>query len=37
MNKEQLGAVIAENRRIAGLTQRDLAERLHMTDKAASK
>lgn len=37
MTKEQLGAFIAENRRDRGLTQRDLAERLHITDKAVSK
>ncbi len=37
MTKEQLGAFIAKNRRDQGLTQRDLAERLHITDKAVSK
>ena len=37
MTKEQLGTFIAENRRDRGLTQRDLAERLHITDKAVSK
>ena len=37
MMKEQLGAFIAKNRRDRGLTQRDLAERLHITDKAVSK
>lgn len=37
MTKEQLGAFIADNRRDRGLTQRDLAERLHITDKAVSK
>lgn len=37
MTKEQLGTFISENRRDRGLTQRDLAERLHITDKAVSK
>lgn len=37
MTKEQLGAFIADNRRDRGLTQRDLAEKLHITDKAVSK
>ena len=37
MNKEILGAFIAESRKGAGLTQRELAERLHVTDKAVSK
>lgn len=37
MTKEQLGAFIAENRRDRGMTQRDLAEWLHITDKAVSK
>ena len=37
MTKEQLGAFIAKNRRDRDLTQRDLAERLHITDKAVSK
>ena len=37
MNKEQLGVFIAENRKAAGLTQKDLAARLHVTDKAVSK
>jgi len=37
MTKEQLGAFIAENRRDRDMTQRDLAERLHITDKAVSK
>ena len=37
MNKEQLGAFIAENRKSMGLTQRELAEKLHITDKAVSK
>lgn len=37
MNKQQFGGFIADNRRTAGLTQRALAERLHVTDKAVSK
>ena len=37
MNKQQFGNFIAENRRAAGLTQKALAERLHVTDKAVSK
>lgn len=37
MDKEQLGAFIAENRKRQGLTQQQLAQRLHITDKAVSK
>ena len=37
MTKEQLGVFITENRRDRDMTQRDLAERLHITDKAVSK
>ncbi len=37
MNKETMGAFIARNRKSIGLTQRELAERLHVTDKAVSK
>ena len=37
MNKESLGAFIAENRKRMDLTQKDLAVRLHVTDKAVSK
>lgn len=37
MTKEQLGAFIAKNRRNQNMTQRNLAERLHITDKAVSK
>ena len=37
MNKERLGTFIGECRREEGLTQRELAERLHVTDKAVSK
>jgi len=37
MDKQRLGNFIACNRRTAGLPQRALAERLHVTDKAVSK
>ena len=37
MNKERLGAFIGAERKSQGLTQRELAERLHVTDKAVSK
>ena len=37
MNKERLGIFIAENRKALDMTQKDLAERLHITDKAVSK
>ena len=37
MNKERLGAFIGERRRELGLTQRELAERLHVTNKTVSK
>lgn len=37
MNKQQFGDFIANNRRAAGLTQKALAQRLHVTDKAVSK
>ena len=37
MNKERLGAFIAQRRKEEGLTQRELAEALHLTDKAVSK
>ena len=37
MNKEQLGAFIAERRKEEHMTQKDLAVRLHITDKAVSK
>ena len=37
MNKERLGNFIGGGRRSLGLTQKDLAARLHVTDKAVSK
>ena len=37
MTKELLGTFIAQQRRAMELTQKDLAERLHVTDKAVSK
>ena len=37
MNKERLGSFIGDCRRELGLTQRELAERVHVTDKAVSK
>lgn len=37
MNKERFGTFIAENRKQMGLTQAQLAEKLHVTDKAVSK
>ena len=37
MNKERLGNFISGERRNLGLTQRDLAAALHVTDKAVSK
>ena len=37
MTKELLGTFIAQQRRAMDLTQKDLAERLHVTDKAVSK
>ncbi len=37
MNKERFGTFIAENRKQMGLTQVQLAEMLHVTDKAVSK
>ena len=37
MNKQQFGSFIAENRKAAGLTQKELAARVHVTDKAVSK
>lgn len=37
LDKQQLGAFIAENRKRQGLTQQQLAQTLHVTDKAVSK
>ncbi len=37
MDKQTMGALIAEKRKAQGMTQRDLAERLGVTDKAVSK
>lgn len=37
MNKETLGAFIAQTRKETGLTQKSLADQLHVTDKAVSK
>ena len=37
MNKERLGSFIGDCRRELGLTQRELAEKVHVTNKAVSK
>ena len=37
MDKERFGKFIEETRKESGMTQRQLAERLHVTDKAVSK
>ena len=37
LDKQQLGVFIAENRKRQGLTQQQLAQALHVTDKAVSK
>ena len=37
MDSERIGGVIFRLRRERGLTQRQLAEQLHVTDKAVSK
>ena len=37
MGNEKMGAFIAELRKERGLTQRELAARLNITDKAVSK
>lgn len=37
MDKQLFGAFVAEQRRRQGLTQQQLAQSLHVTDKAVSK
>ena len=37
MNQEKIGRFIAERRKLAGLTQVQLAEKLNITDRAVSK
>ena len=37
MDKASFGAFVAQNRKKKNLTQKELAERLHVTDKAVSK
>lgn len=37
MTKELLGSFIAQQRKALDMTQKDLAQRLHLTDKAVSK
>ena len=37
MDNETLGIYIARAQKAKGLTQKELAERLHVTDKAVSK
>lgn len=37
MTKERLGEFIAQQRRMQNMTQKDLAQQLHVTDKAVSK
>ena len=37
MDKTQFGAFVAQNRKAMGWTQKELAEKLHVTDKAVSK
>ena len=37
MDREQMGKIISECRRELGLTQQELAEQLHVTNKAVSK
>ena len=37
MNNEKIGAFIAQLRKSQNLTQRELAEKLNVTDKAVSK
>ena len=37
MDKTEFGAFVAQNRKVMGWTQKELAEKLHVTDKAVSK
>ena len=37
INKERFGAFLARLRKERGMTQRELADRLHVSDKAVSK
>ena len=37
VDKEKVGAFIRERRREQNLTQKELADKLHITDKAVSK
>ena len=37
MDNERMGRFIAEQRKAKGMTQLDLANKLHITDKAISK
>lgn len=37
MNNEKIGALIAQLRKEKGLTQQELAERLHLSNKNISK
>lgn len=37
MDQIKIGKFIAENRKALSLTQRELAEKLHISDKAISK
>ena len=37
MDKEKIGKFISRNRKEKEMTQKDLAEQLHVTDKAVSK
>ena len=37
IDKEKFGAFVAHLRKEKGLTQREVAERLHLSDKAVSK
>ena len=37
MNTEKIGSLIAKLRKEKGLTQKELADQLHITDRAVSK